>query len=170
MLSDVMKPFRIHVADEVLGDLRARLRNTRWPDQVPGIGWKQGTELEWLQHLVSCWADEFDWRSWEQRLNAFDHFRWEGVHFMHKRSASGRGLPLILTHGWPGSFLDYLDVLPMLDEFDVVIPSLPGYGFSPRPQPKPVSTIATSRNGGTNSCRTLDIPGMVRQAMISGLG
>ena len=97
---------------------------------MPGIGWKQGTELDWLQHLASFWADEFDWRSWEQRLNAFDHFRWQGIHFMYKRSAWGRGLPLILTHGWPGSFLDYMDVVPMLDEFDLIIPSLPGYGFS----------------------------------------
>ena len=69
-----MEPFRIQIADKVLDDLRSRLRSTRWPDQVPGIGWKQGTELEWLQHLVSFWADDFDWRGWEQRLNAFDQF------------------------------------------------------------------------------------------------
>jgi pimeloyl-ACP methyl ester carboxylesterase len=128
-----MERFRIQVADEVLDDLRARLRRARWPDQVPGIGWKQGTDLDWLQRLVSFWADDFDWRAWEQRLNGFEHFKWEGVHFVHKRAASGRGLPLILTHGWPGSFLDYLEMLPMLNDFDVVIPSLPGYGFSRRP-------------------------------------
>ena len=128
-----MELFRIHVADELLDDLRARLRNTRWPDQIPGIGWKQGTELDWLQHLVSFWADDFDWRAWEQRLNAFDHFTWKGIHFVYRRTASGRGKPLILTHGWPGSFLDYLDMLPMLDDFNLIIPSLPGYGFSPRP-------------------------------------
>ena len=129
----VVEPFRIHVADEVLDDLRARLRNARWPDQIPGIGWKQGTELDWLRRLVSYWADEFDWRGWERRLNAFHHFTWEGIHFVYQRAASGRGVPLILTHGWPSSFLDYMDMLPMLDQFDVVIPSLPGYGFSPRP-------------------------------------
>jgi pimeloyl-ACP methyl ester carboxylesterase len=129
----VVEPFRIHVADQVLDDLRARLRHTRWPDQVPGIGWKQGTDLDWLHHLVSYWAHEFDWRAWEKRLNNLDHFMWEGIHFVYKRAVSGRGMPLILTHGWPGSFLDYLDMLPMLEDFDAVIPSLPGYGFSPRP-------------------------------------
>ncbi len=128
-----MEPFRIHVADEVLGDLRNRLRRTRWPDQTPGIGWQQGTELDWLRRLVSYWADEFDWRAWERKLNALRNFKWEGIHFVHQRSASGKGIPLILTHGWPSSFLDYMGMLPMLEHFDVVVPSLPGYGFSPRP-------------------------------------
>jgi pimeloyl-ACP methyl ester carboxylesterase len=129
----VVEPFRIHVADDVLDDLRQRLRQTRWPDQIPGIGWEQGTELEWLRALASYWADEFDWRTWERRLNALHHFTWDGIHFVHQRAPLGRGVPLILTHGWPGSFLDYVDMLPMLQQFDVVIPSLPGYGFSPRP-------------------------------------
>ena len=128
-----MDPFRIHVADAVLDDLLARLRHTRWPDQVPGIGWGQGTELDWLRRLVSYWESEFDWRAWERKLNALNQFTWEGIHFVHQRAASGRGVPLILTHGWPSSFLDYVDMLPMLEDFDVVVPSLPGYGFSPRP-------------------------------------
>jgi len=128
-----MAPFRIHIPDEVLDDLRERLRRTRWPDQVPGVGWSQGTELDWLQQLVGYWLREFDWRAWEQRLNALNHFTWEGTHFVHQRAASGRGLPLILTHGWPSSFLDYVDMLPLLHDFDVVVPSLPGYGFSTRP-------------------------------------
>ncbi len=128
-----MEPFRIHVADELLDDLRARLRLTRWPDQVPGIGWGQGTELDWSRRLVSYWANEFDWRAWERKLNALNQFTWDGIHFVHQRAAAGRGVPLILTHGWPSSFLDYLDMLPMLEDFDVVVPSLPGYGFSPRP-------------------------------------
>lgn len=128
-----MEPFRIHIADAVLADLRSRLRNTRWPDEVPGIGWKQGTEPDWLRRVVSYWTDQFDWRRWEQRLNALPQFTWEGIHFVHQRAASGQGMPLILTHGWPGSFLDYLDMLPMLENFDIVVPSLPGYGFSPRP-------------------------------------
>jgi pimeloyl-ACP methyl ester carboxylesterase len=129
----LVEPFRIHVADEVLNDLRARLRNARWPDQIPGIGWEQGTELDWLRRLVSYWANEFDWRGWERKLNAFNHFTWEGIHFVYQRAPSGQGVPLILTHGWPSSFLDYIDMLPMLEHFDVVVPSLPGYGFSPRP-------------------------------------
>jgi pimeloyl-ACP methyl ester carboxylesterase len=130
-----LQPFHIHIADETLDDLRTRLRRTRWPDQVPGIGWEQGTELEWLQRIVAYWANEneFDWGDWEARLNALEHFIWQGIHFVRQPATSGRGMPLILTHGWPGSFLDYVDMLPMLTDFDVVIPSLPGYGFSSRP-------------------------------------
>ena len=90
--SSIMEPFRIHVADEVLDDLRARLRQTRWTDQVPGIGWGQGTDLDWLRRLVSYWANEFDWRAWEHKLNALDQFTWNGIHFVHQRAASGRGL------------------------------------------------------------------------------
>jgi len=120
-----VESFRIHVADEVLDDLRARLRHARWPDQIPGIGWEQGTDLDWLQRLVSYWADAFDWRAWERKLNALDHFTFEGTHFVHQRAVSGRGVPLVLTHGWPSSFIDYMGMLPMLEDFDVVIPSLP---------------------------------------------
>ncbi len=128
-----MDPFRIDIADDVLDDLRTRLRHTRWPDQIPGIDWEQGTELDWLQRLVEYWANEFDWRAWETRLNAFNHFTWEGIHFIHQRAASGRGVPLVLTHGWPSTFLDFIAMMPMLDHFDVLVPSLPGYGFSRRP-------------------------------------
>jgi hypothetical protein len=128
-----METFTIHVPDEVLDDLRSRLLRTRWPDQIPGIGWEQGTELGWLQRLTSYWANDFDWRACERRLNAHEHFISDGIHFVRQRASSGKGIPLILTHGWPGSFLDYLDMLPMLADFDVVVPSLPGYGFSWRP-------------------------------------
>lgn len=129
----LVEPFLIHVADEALHDLRSRLLHTRWPDEIPDIGWDQGVELGWLKNLTSYWAHEFDWRAWERKLNALNHFTWNGVHFVRQRASSGRGMPLILTHGWPGSFLDYLDMLPMLKDFDVIVPSLPGYGFSPRP-------------------------------------
>jgi pimeloyl-ACP methyl ester carboxylesterase len=124
---------RIHVEAEVLDDLRLRLRHTRWPDEIPEVGWGQGAPLDWVKRLVSYWADDFDWRAWEARLNELDHVMWEGIHFVHRRAPSGSGIPLILTHGWPSTFLDYLPMLPLLDDFDVVIPSLPGYGFSPRP-------------------------------------
>jgi pimeloyl-ACP methyl ester carboxylesterase len=91
------------------------------------------------------------WRAWERRLNSFHHFTWEGIHFVYHRAASGGGVPLILTHGWPGSFLDYLEMLPLLDRFDVVVPSPPGYGFSPRPPtvginyPRSLHSIIPSR-------------------------
>lgn len=140
-------PFSIQVDDAVLDDLRERLTRTRWPDQIPGIGWEQGTELTYLQSLVGYWLDGFDWRAQERSLNSFDHFRAEidgiRVHFVHQRAVGGRGIPLILTHGWPSSFVEYLPLLSLLTdprthgldgpEFDVVLPSLPGYGFSERP-------------------------------------
>jgi pimeloyl-ACP methyl ester carboxylesterase len=129
----VVKAFQIHIPDAVLDDLRARLLNARWPDEIPGIGWEQGAELAWVKGLISHWVTEFDWRAWERKLNTFQHLQWDGIHFVWRRAPSGRGTPLILTHGWPGSFLDYLDMLPMLETFDVVVPSLPGYGFSQRP-------------------------------------
>jgi pimeloyl-ACP methyl ester carboxylesterase len=141
------EPFAVTVSDEVLGDLRARIRNTRWPESAPGAPWAQGTDLGYLQDLLAYWTDGFDWRAQERMLNAVSHFRAEldgiQVHFVHERARSGHGIPLILTHGWPSCFADYLPVVPFLTDpaahgiggpgFDVVIPSLPGYGFSERP-------------------------------------
>ena len=109
-------------------------RNTRWPDQVPGIGWKQGTELDWLRQLVTYWAHEFDWRAWEQRLNALNHFTWEGVHFVHRRAGSGRGVPLILHARLAQRFPRLRGHAADARGFPTwSFPSLPGYGFSPRP-------------------------------------
>jgi pimeloyl-ACP methyl ester carboxylesterase len=139
-------PFSICIPDEALLDLQQRIQRTRWPDQVPGIGWAQGTEREFLQGLLTEWAD-FDWRGRERELNRFQHFR-AGIddvqiHFVHERARSGKGIPLVLTHGWPSCFVEYLGLVPLLTDpgaheidgpaFDLVIPSLPGYGFSPRP-------------------------------------
>jgi pimeloyl-ACP methyl ester carboxylesterase len=133
-----VEPFTIAVADEVLADLRARLGQTRWPQDAPGEAWQQGTDLAYLQDLTAYWADGFDWRARERELNALGHFHAtvDGVriHFVHERAASRNGIPLILTHGWPSSFVELLALAPLLrDEFDLVIPSLPGYGFSERP-------------------------------------
>jgi pimeloyl-ACP methyl ester carboxylesterase len=141
------EPFSVHVRESVLADLRERIGKTRWPDQIPGIGWQQGTDLGYLRQLLAYWADGFDWQTQETWLNTFDHFHAEldgsRVHFVHQRARSGAGIPLILTHGWPSSFVEYLPLVPWLTDpaahgsdgpgFDVVIPSLPGYGFSQRP-------------------------------------
>ncbi|HEX6074873.1 MAG TPA: epoxide hydrolase [Micromonosporaceae bacterium] len=139
----LIEPFRIAVDDAVLADLRERIRATRWPDQVPGMGWQQGTELGYLRRLLGHWADDFDWRTRERELNRQPHFRAEldgvRIHFVHQRARGGDGIPLILTHGWPSTFLEMLPLLgPLTDPpdgpgFDVVVPSLPGYGFSERP-------------------------------------
>ncbi len=141
------QPFVIEVGDEILTDLRARIRNTRWPPPAPGAAWDQGTDLDYLRELLSHWADGFDWRAQERALNAFDHFRVEldgcRIHFVHARARRGGGIPLILTHGWPSAFVELLPLVPLLTDpdshgidgpaFDLVIPSLPGYGFSERP-------------------------------------
>ena len=143
-----VEPFTIRVDDEVLADLRERIRRTRWPDEVPGVGWAQGTDLSYLRDLLDYWADGFDWRAQERELNRYHHFQAEldgdRVHFVHERAAGGEGVPLVLTHGWPSTFVEYLGLVPYLTDpaghgidgpaFDVVIPSLPGYGFSPRPR------------------------------------
>ena len=122
-----------------------RLARTRWPDQAPGAAWAVGTDVAWLQALVAYWRDGFDWRAAEARLNAFPQFITEidgqDIHFLHVRSPEPDALPLILTHGWPGSVVEYLDVFgPLTDPrahdrdpsaaFDLVIPSLPGFAFS----------------------------------------
>ncbi len=149
-------PFTIQVSDEVLSDLRMRIQNTRWPDQAPGTAWAQGTDLGYLKHLLGYWADGFDWRAQERRLNTFKHFRAElggiHIHFVHERAREGNGIPLILTHGWPSSFLELLPLVPLLTDpkthgidgpaFDLVIPSLPGYGFSERPPQATYRTVA----------------------------
>ena len=133
----MITPFTIAVPDEVLADLRARIRNTRWPPAAPGAAWEQGADLAYLKELLHDWSDRFDWRARERELNRFHHFRAEidsvSIHFVHERASGGRGIPLLLQHGWPSAFVEYLPLVPLLSEFDLVIPSLPGYGFSQRP-------------------------------------
>jgi pimeloyl-ACP methyl ester carboxylesterase len=144
-----LEKFRIDVPDAVLEDLRERMRRTRWPNQPEGIGWEAGTDLAALRLLLDRWAGGFDWRAQEERLNHFPHFQAEveglRVHFLHERAERPGSLPLILSHGWPGTFVEMTRLLPLLthpsehggraeDSFDVVVPSLPGYGFSEIPR------------------------------------
>lgn len=134
--------------EEVLSDLRERLGRTRWPGQLPGIGWAQGTELGFLRKFCAYWREEFDWRAQERRLNALPQFvarvQGQDIHFVHVRGHGPDPFPLILTHGWPSSFAEFARLVPLLsdparygapagDSFDVVVPSMPGYGFSPAP-------------------------------------
>jgi pimeloyl-ACP methyl ester carboxylesterase len=140
-----LAPFRIEVPDTELAELRARLEHARWPQQLPGADWERGVPVEYLQALADYWRDGFDWRAQERRLNAVSQFvtQIEGqpVHFMHVESPERDALPLILTHGWPSSPVEFMDVIGSLsdprahggdpaDAFDLVIPSLPGYGYS----------------------------------------
>lgn len=141
-------PFTLHVPDAAITDLRERLARTRWPDQTPGEPWAYGTSVEYLRGLVEYWRDGFDWRAQEARLNAFPQYTvpLHGIelHFLHVPGQGPAPMPLLLSHGWPGSVFEFLDIIPRLtdparfggdpaDAFTVVAPSLPGYGLSFRP-------------------------------------
>lgn len=144
-MSDAIEPFVVDVAEAVLDDLRTRLGLTRFPDQVDGSSWDAGMPVDYLRELVSYWREGYDWRAEEARLNELTHCRTtidgQPVHFVYARSPHADALPLLLTHGWPGSIVEFLDVIPKLvdptahggraeDAFHVIAPSLPGYGFS----------------------------------------
>ncbi|WP_285743013.1 epoxide hydrolase family protein [Lentzea sp. NBRC 105346] len=124
-----MENFSISVPQSELDDLRARLAHTRWPAPLPG---SRGVPVPYLRELTSYWGTSYDWRSWEAKLNAFPQFMTsDGIHFIHARSANPDALPLILTHSWPNSIAEFLNVIPALTEnFHVVAPSLPGFAFS----------------------------------------
>ncbi|GHJ17426.1 epoxide hydrolase family protein [Micromonospora sp. AKA38] len=140
-----MRPFRIEVPQSDLDDLHRRLDHTRWPDEMPGVGWDRGAPLEYVKELADHWRNSFDWRAAEARLNAYPQFVTEidgvNVHFLHVRSPEEGATPMILTHGWPGTVAEFLDVIGPLsdpvahggdaaDAFHLVIPSIPGYAFS----------------------------------------
>ena len=145
-------PFTLHFADAALADLRDRLARTRFPDQAPDAPWAYGTDVGYLRELVDYWRDRFDWRAEEARLNAFPQFKVAlhgiDVHFLKVEGRGPKPLPLLLSHGWPGSVFEFMEILPMLtdparfggdpaDAFTVVAPSLPGYGLSFAPnQPR----------------------------------
>jgi pimeloyl-ACP methyl ester carboxylesterase len=128
-------PFRVEIPQADLDDLNDRLDRTRWPDELPGVGWDLGIPLERVRELVTYWREKFDWRASEAALNSYPQHITEidgqNVHFLHVKSANPDALPLILTHGWPGSVLEFLDVIePLSADFHLVIPSIPGFGFS----------------------------------------
>jgi pimeloyl-ACP methyl ester carboxylesterase len=150
------KPSCVQIAEDVLADLDRRLAATRWPDEIDESSWDYGFPLEYLKDLVSYWRTKFRWRQWEERLNALPNFRADidglGIHYLHVRGKGPHPLPLLLTHGWPGSVLEFLKIIPLLtdpaahgedpaDAFDVVAPSLPGYGFSDRPSARGMTSF-----------------------------
>ena len=142
-------PFRVNVPDSALDDLQNRLANTRLPDQIPQTSWEYGAELGYVEELLAYWADEFDWRAQEARINQFDQYTTEidgvDLHFIHQRSPDPDAMPLLIVHGWPGSISEFLAIIPPLtepqahggdseDAFHVIAPSLPGFGFSGIPE------------------------------------
>ena len=144
-----VRPFTIAVENSVLDDLRQRLADTRWPDEIPNTGWDYGSNLTYIKELVDYWRTDFDWRAQEAKLNAFNHFKSEvdglDIHFIHEKGKGPNPIPLIITHGWPSCFFEMTKIIPLLadpashggdaaDSFDVVAPSLPGFGFSDHAQ------------------------------------
>ena len=140
-----VRPFEIAVDQSVLDDLQVRLTHTRWPDEIPGAEWDYGSNLDYIKELVEYWRTDFDWRAQEKKLNAFHHFKSEveglDIHFIHERGTGPNPIPLVITHGWPSTFFEMTKIIPLLadpgshgadpaDSFDVVAPSLPGFGFS----------------------------------------
>src|SRR5689334_13738495 len=129
------RPFRLEVPESALADLRERLARTRFPDEPPLEPWSTGTSLTYLKDLVSYWESKFSWRTWEAKLNAFPQYKTQvggiDLHFIHQPSKNPKAIPLLLSHGWPGSVLEFHKIIPLLAEhFIVVAPSLPGYGLS----------------------------------------
>ena len=154
-----MQPFTIAIPQATLDDLRERLARTRWPDEVEGAGWDYGTNLDYLKSLVAYWQHDYDWRAREAELNKHAHFRAEidgiGIHFIHEPGRGPHPMPLLLLHGWPDSFYRFHKLIPMLtdpasyggdpaDAFDVIVPSLPGFGFSDRPKVRGANSIRST--------------------------
>jgi pimeloyl-ACP methyl ester carboxylesterase len=155
-MTSTARPFSLHVPEADIADLRARLAQTRLPDQAPGEPWAYGTDVEFLRGLVQYWRTAFDWRAQEARLNAFPQFKVPlheiDLHYLHVPGKGPDPRPLLLLHGWPGSVFEFLDIIPRLtdperfggraaDAFTVIAPSLPGFGLSFRPNQKRFSAI-----------------------------
>ncbi len=145
-------PFRINVPDETLDRIRTRVAEYPWHEMPDDGGWAYGANLDYMKALCAYWVDEFDWRKHEARINHFPHYtaRVDGIdlHFIHEKGSGPAAMPLIISHGWPGSVVEFLDIIEPLahperfggsadDAFEVIAPSLPGFGFSGRP-PRPI--------------------------------
>ena len=152
-----VQPYKIEIPDSVLDDLKSRLERTRWPDELPGTGWDYGSNLDYVKELVEYWRTKFDWHAQEKLINSFSHFKTEvdglNIHFIHEKGKGPNPMPLVITHGWPGTFFEMYKVIPMLsdpashggnpaDAFDVVAPSMPGYGFSDATDKRGLSVLS----------------------------
>lgn len=147
MSASAPRPFRLDIPEDAIADLHARLERTRWPDEPPQDAWSTGTSVEYLKDLLRYWRTGFDWRAWEAKLNAFPQCMAEidgvDLHFLHVPGRRRDAMPLLLSHGWPGSVFEFHKLIPMLaDDFTIVAPSLPGYGLSFQPGRKRFSAEA----------------------------
>jgi len=160
MDQDRITPFSVRIEDSALADLRRRLAATRWPDELAGETWSYGADLATLRRMTDYWRKSYDWRAAEAGIGRLAQFKTEiagcGVHFIHERGVGPAPMPIIISHGWPGSFVEMLDLVPLLadptryggdasDAFDVVVPSMPGYGFSDRPTAPGMTPVAMAK-------------------------
>ena len=167
------EPFHVNIGDELLEDLRNRLRATRWPDELHGVGWDYGSTVDYMKELVEYWLNDFDWRAQERLINSFSHHKAMvgglGIHFVHERGQGPDPMPLVITHGWPGTFFEMYKLIPLLtdpashggdagDSFDVVAPSLPGFGFSDHPTEPGVEVARTAALWEELMTQVLDYP------------
>lgn len=166
--NEIVRPFQIHIPDEEIEELHRRLRHTRWPEPFAGSGWDDGTDGEYLRHLVSYWLSHYNWREREALLNQFNHYQADidgtTLHFIHARSKAPNAIPLLLMQGWPSSFVQVLDIIPLLTgeqdggkaAFDVIAVSIPGYPFT-----------SFARQPGMGFARIADL---VKKLMVDVLG
>ena len=154
------RPFHVAIPQKTIDHILARVREARWPDRLEADDWRYGANWDYMKELATYWTTRYDWRKAEARLNSFPQFKARvedfEIHFYHVRGTGPRPLPIVLTHGWPGSVMEFLELIGPLsdparhggsaeDSFDVVVPSLPGFGFSSKPQGKPVGPPTTAR-------------------------
>jgi pimeloyl-ACP methyl ester carboxylesterase len=137
-----MTPFTVNISQNILDDLKNRIVAARWPDELPSTNWEYGPPLSYMKKLTQYWINEFEWRNTEEQINRYPNYLHKidamKIHFLHIRGKGKKNIPMIMTHGWPGSFLEFIKMIPLLTEnkelsFDLVIPSIPGFGFSSKP-------------------------------------
>lgn len=159
-MSNAIKPFTINIPQQDIEDLHSRLRQTRWPDQIPGTEWRYGAKTAYIEQLCQYWANDYDWRKHEAELNRYPQFTTQiddhDIHFIHARSKHPNARPLLISHGWPGTIVEFIKIIEPLidpekhggtaaDAFHVICPSLPGYGFSSTTKREQVDTLAMAQ-------------------------
>ena len=145
----MIKPFKINVSDDVLNEIYRKVKNYPWHEMPKGGGWEYGTNLDYMKKFSNYWVNKFDWRKCESKINKYSNFTTTvndiDIHFIHEKGSGSNPIPLLISHGWPGSIVEFLDIIEKLahperfggnkeDSFNVVAPSLPGYGFSGSPK------------------------------------
>lgn len=159
-MSNAIKPFTINIPQQDIEDLHSRLRQTRWPDQIPGTEWRYGAKTDYIEQLCQYWANDYDWRKHEAELNRYPQFTTQiddhDIHFIHARSKHPNARPILISHGWPGTIVEFIKIIEPLidpekhggtaaDAFHVICPSLPGYGFSSTTKREQVDTLAMAQ-------------------------